>query len=257
MPTAKERIEVLQDQIKKAESDEEKRKAMAEIVVLRNMVHAHRKKKSSLDKPIPTDISCSLMKATDSLAYRQAFIAAVDENTIALARKGHGGDMLDEMRKAVKNPLNPIDADPVTNSALNRNTYAGRVNEIKMEALDMLDRLEMDPGASEALQEQYRDLAVELFGICDAVKTQNENPQSNIDWSDIKYRKDAVKEGYSDEAKRLKIDPETMKQALRNMVKTKNFNFTVGSAIPKKQPAPEAVKQEEERLRRNGRYRSF
>lgn len=65
MPTVKERIEFLQTHL--PEDTGKVDKYVAEIIALRNLVHAERGKKSSLDKPIPTDPESSLQVNAKSL----------------------------------------------------------------------------------------------------------------------------------------------------------------------------------------------
>ena len=104
-PTALERIEALQDKIKKhqlREDHEANKKAMIEIIACRNAVNAERNNKESLNVKIP---------ATKMYAYTCETLfndKDVRENLDPpvpmwdIARKGHGGELLDTVRTKYK-----------------------------------------------------------------------------------------------------------------------------------------------------------
>lgn len=98
MPTALERIESVQKQMKNA-SGQDKLTGAAEIVTLRNLVHAERNRKSTLDKKIPCKDTKSLQNGIGGLTANKVLnekllkSGALDE-----IRSGHGGKMVEDVR---------------------------------------------------------------------------------------------------------------------------------------------------------------
>ena len=131
MPSAKERIEALQDKLKDRNRPiEDKRKIVIEIMKIRNISRAVRKDKSSLEKPVPvTDPSLSSFIGpiynnigTDNLEK------VITEDVIRAATSGHGGDMLDMIRENVK-------SNDIKNVQINKlafgNTIETRMDKLK------------------------------------------------------------------------------------------------------------------------------
>lgn len=138
MPTAKERIEILQAHVAK-EEPRELEDTVAEITVLRNLVHAERGKKSSLDKPIPTDSENSLKAQTSALRRDGTFTPLVREGrarTMGLITEGHGGAMVEYFRKAQENKI-VTSINRETRPILNANTIGGRLDQLRKEATEL------------------------------------------------------------------------------------------------------------------------
>ena len=106
MPTVGQRIESIQDQMKKlnktrpANDEEEERKdhqlscAVAEILELRNLAKAEAGKKDRLSKNIPCSRDDTLKRRIDYYADRDSFRwTALHRDVQRLALKGHGGQM--------------------------------------------------------------------------------------------------------------------------------------------------------------------
>ena len=169
MPTAAERIEALQEQAKAKRK--EKRfpaREAAEIVVLRNLVHAEKGKKSSLQKPIPT--TGSLQNDVDSLYQDNRFYLATDHKKVYDAMvAGHGGGLIEQVYKVDEyvrakvdyvNSLAPNghqESAEFTDSALTvlqANTRGGRMRELQAEAAAVAQQI--DDAAEEEKPELIR-----------------------------------------------------------------------------------------------------
>ena len=105
MPTAKDRIEVLQDRLKKADTSiAEKRKIVFEIIKIRNITRAVRKSKSSLERPIP-DSDPNIGHSLDVVLQHTSeenLNKLITPEIISAAASGHGGDMVEKLRENVK-----------------------------------------------------------------------------------------------------------------------------------------------------------
>ena len=148
MPTAKDRIEALKKQTGRlgavpgdADAQREhfrkKAAAAAEIVQLRNLVQAERKKKSTLDVKIPVDSQNSLKAGVNTLIRDPAALKALgSDDTQELLQKGHGGEMTillrDKMREAQKTGNHRMGRE--ARRILKHNTYEGRMEELREEA---------------------------------------------------------------------------------------------------------------------------
>ncbi|MBO6159154.1 MAG: hypothetical protein J6P72_07845 [Firmicutes bacterium] len=126
MPTALQRIEALQKM-----NAPLKQEIAAEIVALRTHVQADGTK-ASLNKKIPAGID--LQEEVDTLAKDKGFIRLANNPKVAgLLTKGHGGQMINMMRKnAEKFGMKPDAID-----ALNENSIGGRAKQIREEARNL------------------------------------------------------------------------------------------------------------------------
>ena len=101
MPKAVDRIEALQEQMRKQKKDPDAdwSSNIAETVILRGMVAAKRFKKESLSVRIPTNTDLS--QEVEDLATDEDFLeASRKEGVRSDFLEGHGGQMLDNMFKA-------------------------------------------------------------------------------------------------------------------------------------------------------------
>ena len=176
MPTAKERIESLQQQLRdsmKAEVDksdprsseeasDKVKESIAEIVLLRNMVKAERNKAGSLDKKIP--MTGTLASDIKTVSRDPLLHVANTRNSVKEAAiSGHGGNIVakvyEETRKDLQNALQTGDeiiGDDKRLTSLNQyqlpsekadklfgaGTVGGRIKLLKDEADELLTTLQ-------------------------------------------------------------------------------------------------------------------
>ncbi len=100
MPTVKERIEGLQDQIKngKKNNPEFVATAAAEILLLRNKIKCERNKKSSLNVKCPCDDPQFNQSIKDLAAQNTFKLMLQNPRILSQITEGHGGEMIDRMR---------------------------------------------------------------------------------------------------------------------------------------------------------------
>ncbi|MCR5282661.1 MAG: hypothetical protein K6E18_04775 [Lachnospiraceae bacterium] len=216
MPTVKERIEALQEQAKAAARRHEQPTAQAaEIVVLRNMIKAERGVKASLDHPIPLmgkDFSRSLSKEAEAMMKRESFRSVTaDPKVLSLIKKGHGGEMLTEMRK-VFGTTGYAAGFEEAQKALREGTVEGRLEAIKEEAGKMgekLGKLLADAKKGIGTHEQFgafyqeaKNLIAEDIALSQYYSKFPQKEGGNIPWRKIRKMQHEV------------LQNETMKQAL-------------------------------------------
>ena len=206
MPTAKDRIEELQQQVelKRKKNINACQKEAAEITVLRNLAHAERYTKSSLAKKIPTKPESTLDGQTKTLAESSLFTdtlgALGDREMRNLVREGHGGALVDELRLRNKASL---ETSPEVTELLNENTVGGRLKTIRRDAEELNERLEEaefeydddSPEVAELMQESKG-----LFAEYLALDMLSRDPVSkkidagllekNVPWSKLKSVKE-------------------------------------------------------------------
>ena len=205
MPTARERIEELKRQVevKRSRGLISCRKEAAEITVLRNMVHAERYKKSSLEKKIPTRTESTLDARTELLSesrlFTQALETAEDAEIRELVTLGHGGAMVDRLR--LREKASPQRSPEVT-ELLNENTVGGRLKTIRRDAEELQERLaqarydhDEDGPEVQALVQESKGLMAEYLALDmlsrDPV-TKRIDPQrleQNVPWSKLESAK--------------------------------------------------------------------
>ena len=197
MPTVQERIEALQTQAKKLKSTGFTPDAQAaEIVILRNMIKAERKVKDSLDHPIPTggrDLSAETNKVVKSVAFKELLS---DRKIGSLITKGHGGEMLTEMRKAYSLLPDRTYSEEAEN-ALNEGSFGGRITQIKEEAGKLKERLNnlKKNLLSDDVNEVYdlsRKLIAENIALCKYFSGTGANSSENIPWKKIYKLRDSM-----------------------------------------------------------------
>ena len=132
MPTVLERIDALKDQIKQ---DYNAETAAAEIVILRNMIGAEKGQKNTLNKKLTIEQMNELNGQVHALARDPAFKNMLKDQKIqSLMKKGHGGDMLERMRKLQKNYP---DMDPNTKSLMNGTTIGHHIANVRQTAANI------------------------------------------------------------------------------------------------------------------------
>jgi hypothetical protein len=206
MPTAKDRIEELQQQVelKQKKNINACQKEAAEITILRNLAHAERYTKSSLAKKIPTKPESTLDVQTKTLAESSLFndtLGALGEREMRnLVRDGHGGALVDELRLRNKASL---ETNEEVTELLNENTVGGRLKTIRRDAEELNERLEEaefeyeedSPEVAELMQESKG-----LFAEYLALDMLSRDPVSkkidaglleqNVPWSKLKSVKE-------------------------------------------------------------------
>ena len=214
MPTAKERIEALKkqtgqlgriptDPIEKKEYLKKKATAAAEIVQLRNLVQAERKKKSTLDVKIPVDPENSLQTGTNKLVNdNEAYKALCSDDTQQLLQEGHGGEMTillrDKMRMCQQTG-NKMGDDACR--ILKHNTYEGRMEELREEAgripglLDSQDEISAlkTIDRSKEMLGQYFSYNSDFIGKDGWIPNMDEMLHKDIPWSKMNNRFQTVK----------------------------------------------------------------
>ena len=256
MPTVKDRIEFLQKQAERGDS-ETKIRAAAEILVLRNIAHAHRGKKSSLNKQIPTSSTNSLRHGVSMLASDPSFRNLVLKTPASgLISEGHGGEMIDKMREYA----NTLNQDPdqkkhlsgFVGSMLKGNTLGGRMELIRREAEGLQKQLQMELDADlgkqnqqhiDELKEQTEKLLME-YTLCNQeshkiVKGKQVGPDANIPWIDFEKTltsrtRDPRYQGLS-----AAFNPERTNNILKHMASESPEQFFGGSLQDKAENDPD------------------
>lgn len=206
MPTARDRIEELQRQaeLKKQNGLAACVKEAAEITVLRNLAHAERYKKGSLEKKIPTKAVSTLDAGTKTLAESPLFAEALgnggDRELRDLALEGHGGALVDELR--LRDKANPQSGPEVT-ELLKENTVGGRLKTIRKDAEELQERLEQamfehddDSPEVEKLVRESKGLMAEYLALDmlsrdpSTKQIDPERLEKNVPWSKLQIVKE-------------------------------------------------------------------
>ncbi len=198
MPKAIDRIEELQSQAKKHKNDNPNAEA-AEILCIRNMVKAERNAKESLDVKIPVTGE-NLKENVAALEKNQAFTYAFgDPRVKAAIGKGHGGLMVNGMRKINNLPKEQkmlIENDPVVDRALNAGTVDGRLNDIRKEAETVREKLQTSLRRGEDVYDLVKagkDLIYESLSLSilkEKAKNKETIGNENIPWKKLNNMKD-------------------------------------------------------------------
>ena len=247
MPTAKDRIEALQNQTKqlgRTPADlKKKATAAAEIVQLRNLVQAERKKKSTLDVKIPV---CSAKEPADPRENLQAGIGKLIEDEAAygalcsddaqgLLREGHGGEMTILLRDKMRaSQLTQQKMGPDACRILKHNTYEGRMEELREEAgkipglLDKQDEITaLDTiDHSKEMLGQYFCYNSDFIGKNGWISDMDEMLHKDIPWGKMNNRFKTVKnfEAYKVFADDMN-DIESTKDLMKEMNETGQKGF--------------------------------
>jgi len=176
MPTVKERIEILKEKYKtrvsaekdlesvkrslrgtknertvlKLQAKEEKltdtaedndpKVIAAEIIVLRNMIHADKGKKTSLDKPIPVVKEDTLSYTAQDLRNSEESGQVLEDQSVrSLITTGHGGQMAAKARELANNKQG---LKKELLDVYNENTIETRMSKMKRDAAALKDELD-------------------------------------------------------------------------------------------------------------------
>ncbi|MCR4686242.1 MAG: hypothetical protein K5659_01605 [Lachnospiraceae bacterium] len=158
MPTVKERIEGLQDQIKNGKKNDPEfvATAAAEILLLRNKIKCERDKKSSLNVKCPCDDQ-QFNEKIKALAEQDTFkLMLQNPRILSQITEGHGGEMIDRMRtEFMDNSYSSVSVS----QPLMEGTVDGRLEMIKNEVLQIRD----DFGGSKNPTVQQKDNAKKII----------------------------------------------------------------------------------------------
>ena len=254
MPTAKERIEELQRQVKEArkaklpenELNELQAAAAAEIIAIRNACQVERKTGYGLDKPIPPagNGEKTLAQTVETLCgdgeMKAVLLAQAKEKLL----DGHGGKMMVDIRAVV----NEEQMNETVTGIMNDNTIEYRMLKLEDKAEALQEKLQSENKAErEAALKESRQVLGEYIKLSE---TDNQKSYDDVPW---KSANAAAKSGEKASVIR-KItanpeDAETIMEAVsnRNMGKLSQFlhDKKKEGAIRDADLSPERPKQEE------------
>ena len=199
MPTAKERIEMLQNQAKEMVKKDPMAnidKQVIEIVAIRNAVQAHRDKKSSLEVKLPTREDWDLAGQVQALnESNEMKFAIANHDAQKLIGKGHGGAMVDLLRKGAYEDKEPSDFN-LGDRILSEGTFAGRQIRNQRKALELqekLEKLSQKPNENEEAifetMKESRELIAESIALINYMEQKDIKEQKqfeNIPWNSVK-----------------------------------------------------------------------
>ena len=201
LPTALERIEILQKQAKKKPALGAA--AAAETIALRNIVRAQRDAKSRLNKNIPTSKSDLLGREIKALKDDKNLTAYLGtERVQSLLQKGHGGKMLENVRLHVYTGQEEgKEIGRKATDVLLESTIAGRIDDIKTAAAKCRTELYyLEPGTDkeQKAMEMTKVLIGEYLVHClpyvnaNAKEKWSENygtlSRGEVVWSDVEKK---------------------------------------------------------------------
>ncbi len=158
MPTVKERIEGLQEQLKNGKKNDPEfvATAAAEILLLRNKIKCERNKKSSLNVKCPCDDQ-QFNEKVKALAEQDTFkLLLQNPRILSQITEGHGGEMIDRMRTEF---MDKSYSSVSVSQPLMEGTVDGRLEMIKEEVLQIRD----DFGESKNPTLQQKDNAKKII----------------------------------------------------------------------------------------------
>ena len=220
MPTVKQRIEGLQNNPTNDPSA-----AAAEILVLRNRIHAERNNKATLNKPVPTNFSLST-EAT-ALANDTDFMDIMtDPAVLRQYGAGHGGQMIIEMRKASK----ACGAGETVQGILEENTYKQAAKAARQTAETLYNALsgkeKLDARFTEKdILDCTKNTITKYYALnnaagakpTDTKKAADAKLESDVNWGKVNKHRNAENTPLS------QMTPQNAKTALRSMY-TRPFN---------------------------------
>ena len=174
LPTARERIESLQEQVKRAgratpaltkeKLTELRTAAAAEIIAIRNACRVERKTGYGLDKPIPPAApgQRTVAQTAELLCGNDAMKNLLDAEAVKSLGDGHGGRMLAEVRRQ----YNGQQREDEIAGIINENTVGARKRKLGKEAEALQEKLKSaNKAEQEAALKQSRRLLGEFIHL--------------------------------------------------------------------------------------------
>ncbi|MBO4888039.1 MAG: hypothetical protein J5589_06995 [Firmicutes bacterium] len=196
MPTAKERIEELKQQVKNAQKNEDEidknelqAKAAAEIIAIRNACKVERKTGYGLDKQIPpAEEGKRLENAVDDMTKDENLhyiLTNDDTRRDLLSRNSHGGQMMINVRKQYDEQVPQAQRNPQISSAIRKNTVGSRMQELRDEAKEIGNKLD---SKNPAVRYQAMKKSKQILGEYMALTQKASQPQgkeSDAPWKNV------------------------------------------------------------------------
>lgn len=198
MPTAKERIESLQKQVKALPKDydpidspKEERAvrvaAVAEILRVRAMSKAEFGNSSSLNKPIPvqssfppvSSLTADVKQLTEAQGIGPDLELPIFQNLLV---KGHGGKMAEQFRETATFRWN---ADTKGLALVNENTIWAEKNRCEEEADYLLKSFRYEKVTNQDNLNKAKDLVLKYALLCGSAENQEKNVHRDIPWTEI------------------------------------------------------------------------
>lgn len=145
MPTAEERIDELKRQVKNAPDDKDlQENAAAEIIAIRNACKVERGTGYGLSNRIPPApegkrLSEEARKLQRGKECRR--LLRDEETRRDILARGHGGGMLENLRKRYGRQVDPDESELEAESVLRKNTIGGQAAELRAEARQLSEQL--------------------------------------------------------------------------------------------------------------------
>ena len=175
-------------------SDYAPQRVAGEMIVLRNLIKADKGNKASLEKPIPVAENGELLTDDANELYNNIGVIFEDEKIRDLVADGHGGRMMEKVRKQAHEELDPRET-ALTLELLDKNSIKVRMEEIKNEAGVLAEDLltaNLTGKPNEDLMKRSKDLLSEYLlldgktrdkqtGEIDESKLLNDVPYGSIE----------------------------------------------------------------------------
>ena len=230
MPTAKDRIEELQKQVKNAAKQrlpEEQLKdlraaAAAEIIAIRNACRVERKTGYGLNKPIPP-----AAPGQRTIAQTAAFLCAdgdmkglLNEQALVSLASGHGGKMMKDVRRLYSG----MQRKPEIAEVINKNTVNSRLLALEGEADALKKKLTSQNKAErEAAQEQSRRVLGEYIYL-------NRMPEDKLG-NDMVWKNAEGAAGSGERSRLIQVVTESPENAERAMDAVSQKNNAIFSQL--------------------------
>ena len=158
-------------------SDYAPQRVAGEMIALRNLIKADKGNKASLEKPVPvSDAGDELMEEANDI-YNESGALFYDEKTCDLILDGHGGKMMERVRKQAHEELDPRESAALIR-ILDKNSIKVRMEQIVKEAEDLATDLDSCNEAGEK-NEELMKRSKNLLGEYLLLDGKTRNKQTN------------------------------------------------------------------------------
>ena len=212
MPTALDRIEVLQNQAKAAlKEGKTPEKAMAEIAVVRDFVRATQNSKETLKVKIPAN--GKLQEETNTLANSNFMKeCAKKPNITNLIKEGHGGKMVEEINNGISGSLGQYLSNEnriFINYKFNANSFPNKLAENSDNAKKLFEEIKAEQAKNIPNKDKLNELG--KFGK----EIIAESIALNALWQESDYSSDtAINWKKINKAKTALLENEVVRNAL-------------------------------------------